>query len=66
MTAEKSFEKLCKIQDAINELNQEINAQVNHGDTIIACNAEEFADYFDKLFYTVHYKYENFKKDLLK
>ena len=64
MKAEETHDRLCEIQDAVNSLNKQVNAQVNHGDAVTPENTQDFIDYFDLFFNNVHFKYEKFKAAL--
>jgi len=56
--------KLFDLQESINELNQQINAELNHGQEITAQNKQEFIDFFDPKITAVTTRYQKLKAEL--
>lgn len=60
---EKAIIAMTELQDNINELNQQINAQVNHGEDITTPERkQDFTDFFDPRVQAVQTAYNKLKQ----
>lgn len=65
MTGEQIYSMSDELVDAVNDLNDEIDADFNHGAGFgTKKDRDEFIEYFDEKFKNVADKYEGLKKEL--
>jgi len=63
-TQDKISEKMFDFMDAVNELNKQINAEVNHGSELTAENRKDFMDFFGTRLNKVNQEWQNLKTNI--